>query len=170
MKDVTIKKGSFIRGAWARYRKNVPALIGLIIVGVVIFLAVFADVLAPYEEMAMEQNRDARLLGPCLEHLLGTGACGRDSGKQGGDCGDGRLGHLFPPENAAAAGVSICGERGYRVGGGEHSCGARAAEVDSLHAGCDFHLQFRCIEGRAVFVPSGNLHAGGSERLPPGTD
>ena len=49
MKDVTIKKGSFIRGAWARYRKNVPALIGLIIVGVVIFLAVFADVLAPYE-------------------------------------------------------------------------------------------------------------------------
>ena len=58
MKDVTIKKGSFIRGAWARYRKNVPALIGLIIVGVVIFLAVFADVLAPYEEMALEQKKN----------------------------------------------------------------------------------------------------------------
>ena len=79
MKDVTIKKGSFIRGAWARYRKNVPALIGLIIVGVVIFLAVFADVLAPYEEMALEQNPDARFLGPSLEHLLGTDAFGRDS-------------------------------------------------------------------------------------------
>ena len=79
MKDRKIKKGSFLRGAWERYKKNKPALIGLIIVGIVIFLAIFADVLAPYEEMALKLNKDARFLGVSAEHILGTDAFGRDS-------------------------------------------------------------------------------------------
>lgn len=79
MKDRKIKKGSFLRGAWKRYKKNKPALIGLIIVGIVIFLAIFADVLAPYEEMALKLNKDARFLGVSAEHILGTDAFGRDS-------------------------------------------------------------------------------------------
>ena len=44
MMERKIKKSSFLRGAWARYRKNRPALIGLVIIAVVIFLAIFADV------------------------------------------------------------------------------------------------------------------------------
>ena len=51
-----IKKSSFLRGAWARYKRNKPALIGLGIIAVVIFLAVFADILAPYEKMALAQH------------------------------------------------------------------------------------------------------------------
>lgn len=74
-----IKKSSFLRGAWARYKRNKPALIGLGIIAVVIFLAVFADILAPYEKMALAQHADLRFLGPSKEHLLGTDAFGRDS-------------------------------------------------------------------------------------------
>lgn len=79
MTERKIKKSSFLRGAWARYRKNTPALIGLGIIAVVIFLAIFADVLAPYEEMALAQHPDQLFLGPSAEHLLGTDAFGRDS-------------------------------------------------------------------------------------------
>ena len=79
MQERKIKKSSFIRGAWARYRRNTPALIGLVIVAIVILLAIFADVLAPYEETALSMDENARFLGPSLEHILGTDAFGRDS-------------------------------------------------------------------------------------------
>ena len=79
MNGQRIKKSPFLRGAWARYRKNTPALIGLVIIAAVILLAVFADVLAPYQETVLAQHPDQRFLGPSAEHLLGTDALGRDS-------------------------------------------------------------------------------------------
>lgn len=52
-------------------------LMGLIIVGTIIFCALFAVWLVPYDPIAM--NIKDRLQGPSLNHLLGTDQLGRDT-------------------------------------------------------------------------------------------
>lgn len=64
---------------WAGLRRLLRdplGLFGLALVGVVVFAAVFADLLAPYDPYALEVK--ARLQYPSLEHLLGTDQLGRD--------------------------------------------------------------------------------------------
>ena len=68
---------------WRDFRRNRGAVIGLAIVGFLVFLAVFADVIAPYSPA--EQYRDAFLQPPSWSaihgghrFLLGTDAVGRD--------------------------------------------------------------------------------------------
>lgn len=52
-------------------------LIGLIIVGIIVFAAIFAAWIVPYDPIAM--NIPDRLQGPSAAHLLGTDQLGRDT-------------------------------------------------------------------------------------------
>jgi len=61
---------------WIRFKKNKLALIGLAIIFLMIFVAIFAPVVAPYSPI--EQNLKERLQPPSLKHLFGTDEFGRD--------------------------------------------------------------------------------------------
>jgi dipeptide transport system permease protein len=67
---------------WRDFRRNRGAMLGLAVVVLLVFCAVFADVIAPYAPA--EQYRDATLVRPSLRpvgghvFLLGTDPVGRD--------------------------------------------------------------------------------------------
>ncbi len=67
---------------WHYFSRNKGAVFGLVVVAIIIFLALFADIIAPFE--ASEQFRDAILLPPAwadggsAQYLLGTDDVGRD--------------------------------------------------------------------------------------------
>lgn len=62
---------------WLRMRRNPLAVIGLVIVAVLLFMAAFAPWLAPHDPIA--QNLQNRLMPPgTAGHLLGTDDFGRD--------------------------------------------------------------------------------------------
>lgn len=61
---------------WLRLRQNRLAMIGMCIVLLFIFIAVFADVISPYDYE--KQNFSERFLYPCFAHPLGTDDYGRD--------------------------------------------------------------------------------------------
>lgn len=67
---------------WRDFRRNRGAVIGLVVIAVLVLLALFADVVAPYSPS--EQFRDATLRAPSLSpvgghvFLLGTDPVGRD--------------------------------------------------------------------------------------------
>jgi peptide/nickel transport system permease protein len=56
--------------------KDNRAIIGLVFIGILFFVAVFADVIAPYG--MREQNLQNVLQSPTLQHWLGTDDLGRD--------------------------------------------------------------------------------------------
>ncbi len=56
--------------------RNPGAIIGLVLVTLLTFVAIFAPWIAPYDPI--EQNLDAISQGPSREHLLGTDEIGRD--------------------------------------------------------------------------------------------
>ncbi|HZW75553.1 MAG TPA: ABC transporter permease subunit, partial [Caldimonas sp.] len=70
------------RELWRDFRRNRGAMIGLFVLALLVFCAVFADVIAPYSPS--EQFRDAALRPPSLTpigghvFLLGTDPVGRD--------------------------------------------------------------------------------------------
>ena len=72
------KKRSQIRSIWFRYRKNRLALLGLVILGFMLFMAATADIFFDYEAHAVAQNIRIRFTPPCGEHFLGTDEYGRD--------------------------------------------------------------------------------------------
>lgn len=57
-------------------RKNKSFMIGLIILVSIILVAIFAEVIAPYE--FDQQNVGPRYTAPCAEYLFGTDQLGRD--------------------------------------------------------------------------------------------
>ena len=68
------------RGAtiWRRFRRNRLAVAGLAIIGALVLLAVFADVIGDYRTKAIKINVRERHLHPDLKHLFGTDEFGRD--------------------------------------------------------------------------------------------
>ncbi|ASP23245.1 putative D,D-dipeptide transport system permease protein DdpC (plasmid) [Antarctobacter heliothermus] len=58
------------------FARNPLAMLGAVIIGVLIFVAIFAPWLAPYSPVG--QNLGARLLPPSAEHWMGTDELGRD--------------------------------------------------------------------------------------------
>lgn len=62
--------------AWLRLRRNRAAVVGLAVVVVLIFMAIFAPFLAPYNPYLVQL--DDRLQPPGGAHLLGTDELGRD--------------------------------------------------------------------------------------------
>ena len=61
---------------WSRFKKNKQALVGFIIVSIVIFIAIFAPLLTPYNPLDTDPFN--RLKPPSAEHWLGTDELGRD--------------------------------------------------------------------------------------------
>jgi ABC-type dipeptide/oligopeptide/nickel transport system permease subunit len=70
------KKTSQLSLVWRRFKSNKLALTGFIFVSIVIFVAIFAPVLTPYEPFATSPKD--RLMAPSSAHWLGTDAMGRD--------------------------------------------------------------------------------------------
>ena len=62
--------------SWKRFKRNPTALIGLIVVGLLILVAIFAPVLAPYDYQV--QDYTAMMQKPSAAHLFGTDQFGRD--------------------------------------------------------------------------------------------
>lgn len=72
------KKRSQWGEVWRRLKKNKMAMVGLIIMLILILLALFANKIADYDEVAIKQNTAIRFQGPSKEHWLGTDEFGRD--------------------------------------------------------------------------------------------
>lgn len=75
-KMIKARKKSQAGEIWHRLRRNKLAILGMAIVFVLVFVAVFAGVLAPYDYTAA--NFAERLQMPSKAHLLGTDNLGRD--------------------------------------------------------------------------------------------
>lgn len=71
------KRNSQLPEIWRRYKKNKAAMAGLVILIFIILIAVFADVIVPYEK-CIEQVGSERLQGPSAAHRFGTDDLGRD--------------------------------------------------------------------------------------------
>jgi peptide/nickel transport system permease protein len=65
-----------IQLAWRRLRRNRSAVAGLIVIAILVFSAVFAPWLAPYDPYRVDL--DNRLQPPGGAHILGTDELGRD--------------------------------------------------------------------------------------------
>ena len=75
---VVVKKRSQLMAIWFRFRKNKLALVGLTMLVFMISVAIFADVIANYEEKAIKQNIQERLKAPGGKYIFGTDHLGRD--------------------------------------------------------------------------------------------
>jgi ABC-type dipeptide/oligopeptide/nickel transport system permease subunit len=62
--------------ALLRLSRNIPAMLGLMLVVAMFFVAIFAPVLAPYSSTQQDLSQAER--PPSLQHLLGTDDLGRD--------------------------------------------------------------------------------------------
>ncbi|MGN0658271.1 MAG: ABC transporter permease [Emergencia sp.] len=71
------KKNSQAKEIWRRFRKSKTAMLGLVLLILVVLMAVFADLIVPYEN-AITTNPAIRLQGPSAEHWFGTDEIGRD--------------------------------------------------------------------------------------------
>ncbi len=63
--------------SWLALKSNRLAMVGLCIIAALVLMAIFADVLAPYDPITGHLNTE-RLLPPSWKHLLGTDDLGRD--------------------------------------------------------------------------------------------
>ena len=70
------KKTNQMKEIWRRFRKSKTALLGLCLLIFVLCIAIFADVITPYEN-AISQSAD-RLDSPSAAHIFGTDELGRD--------------------------------------------------------------------------------------------
>ena len=63
---------------WLAFRANRLAMVGLAIITVLVLMAVFADLIAPFDPLRGGDLRTERLLPPSLTHLMGTDDQARD--------------------------------------------------------------------------------------------
>lgn len=70
------KKRSQWMEVWRRLKQNKAAMMGLFIIGVLVFTAIFADFIAP--EGFDDQNLHRKFTPPNSKHILGTDHLGRD--------------------------------------------------------------------------------------------
>lgn len=72
------KKRSIASEVWRNYKKSPSAMIGLITIGIIIVVAIIAQLIYNYEVDIVQQDIMNRLQGPSAGHLLGTDQYGRD--------------------------------------------------------------------------------------------
>lgn len=70
------KKTNQMKEIWRRFRKSKTAMLGLCLLIFVLCIAIFADVITPYEN-AISQSAN-RLDGPSAAHIFGTDELGHD--------------------------------------------------------------------------------------------
>lgn len=70
------RKTNQMKEIWRRFRKSKTAMLGLCLLIFVLSIAIFADVITPYEN-AISQSAD-RLDSPSAAHIFGTDELGRD--------------------------------------------------------------------------------------------
>lgn len=74
--ETAIKKRSQAKEVWRRFCRNKQAMIGLIMLLILVFAALFANFIAPYDPL--EQDIIHRLKPPSASHIFGTDELGRD--------------------------------------------------------------------------------------------
>lgn len=62
--------------SWKRFKRNPTAVIGLVVVVLLILIAIFAPLIAPYDYQT--QDYASMMQSPSLKHLFGTDQFGRD--------------------------------------------------------------------------------------------
>jgi len=67
---------SLWKDAWRRLRRNRAAVAGLVFIGLLVLVAIFADAIAPYRYAAQDVTNANK--APTLAHLMGTDELGRD--------------------------------------------------------------------------------------------
>jgi len=79
-KDIDLEgkytRSSLYKDAWRRLKKNKLAMVGLGIVIMLILIAIFANLIAPYDPI--ERVKEESSLSPSRLHLFGTDLLGRD--------------------------------------------------------------------------------------------
>ena len=78
MSNSTTTRRSFLKDAIRRFSQNRLALIGLFLVGFILFLALFADLLSPFAYDRVYFDRVLLMPFDHPEHPLGTDEVGRD--------------------------------------------------------------------------------------------
>jgi len=71
------KKNSQFKEIWRRFRKSKTAMIGLALLVFILLVAVFADLITPYQNAITMVGKD-RLQAPNAQHWFGTDQLGRD--------------------------------------------------------------------------------------------
>ena len=74
----SLKKRSQMAEVWQRLKRNKMAMLGLAILLMLIFCAIFADQIADYDTKVIAQDISNRFQGPSAEHWFGTDEYGRD--------------------------------------------------------------------------------------------
>ena len=72
------KKRSQFLDVWLRLKKSKAAIVGLLLIGIFICMAILAPVLVSYENDALKMNVRERLQSPGFDHWFGTDELGRD--------------------------------------------------------------------------------------------
>lgn len=70
------KSRSQLADIWRRFRKNKLSMVGLVVVGILIVLALLQPFISPYDPY--DQNLLNTLASPGGDHIMGTDALGRD--------------------------------------------------------------------------------------------
>lgn len=78
MKQKGTKNRSQLYEIWRRLKKNKIAVAALVFVAFLFIVALFADVIADYDTMAIKHHIPDRLQCPSRKHLFGTDGYGRD--------------------------------------------------------------------------------------------
>lgn len=78
MSKTNAKKRSQVADVWQRLKRNKMAMLGLTILLVLIFCAIFADQIADYDTKVIAQDIGNRFQKPSAEHWFGTDEYGRD--------------------------------------------------------------------------------------------
>ena len=74
-RESIVKNSQFVL-AWRRLRRNRMAMLGLVLLLLIVFSAIFAPQIAKYE--INDQDFSRRFVAPCKEYLFGTDSYGRD--------------------------------------------------------------------------------------------
>ena len=79
-KETETKRNSKFQETWGRLKKDRRAVIAMCSLAFIFFLAIFADLLADYNETCVVQNLSIMCQKPfvSMDHVLGTDAVGRD--------------------------------------------------------------------------------------------